>query len=664
MLQVLIFCRPVFSQAVNGYSSCKFIFDSLTYMNIYAEKEPLAADDNQNYPYNIIVNFPAGNENPQKDSEDSQIKELCIVFSTDDAIKHIKLISDIIRTAQSLELPYNIKIIFSYGDYSYLDSFMQLKGVQNFIFAHGGEDGYCCFSVRFSENKNSIISCAGKNVSPINLIELCGNSFYKSKLKYELEGRNLYSLYRLNILRNDTRTALFLESGIPAAGINLNSSQINSGEYSKFLDFFSSLMTDFTAWNIDDWDSHFIAFKLNNKPYFISESFTLATFTLLLFISLFALCEFSFFAEPLKKAVMRDVKNIWYLIPLTALVTLLSLSIGQGWSYVFYKLFNIHLFLRLSLKITAAFFIISFVFLFIVKIQGLFLSKAYSYLLTITSIINIFLFSALDISLFYIFALEYIIIYASRRARRTRTLLIIFILLMLPFIPYVLQIIKYFEPAAANKFLSGNIGANMLITFAFMPFEFIWLKIFTRLNKKWRKTGVNKKRLLRNGIIAAGSASFLFMLFLIFAGNFVTRELNNRKEKESVKIIAKGLDNRLEVLYVDSDYFGEVSRTVKVRLRGIPEICSIIVEGTDGNSILYSDNSYLSDKIKGIDTFMVPQYPPENMTFNYIADPEKESVITVAALYFDDSIIETGKRHYRFYNKNIEIPARISGGKK
>ncbi|MFC2602696.1 MAG: hypothetical protein ACFNX0_02155, partial [Treponema sp.] len=80
-------------------------------MNIYAEKEPLAADDNQNYPYNIIVNFPAGNENPQKDSEDSQIKELCIVFSTDDAIKHIKLISDIIRTAQSLELPYNIKII-------------------------------------------------------------------------------------------------------------------------------------------------------------------------------------------------------------------------------------------------------------------------------------------------------------------------------------------------------------------------------------------------------------------------------------------------------------------------------------------------------------------------------------------------------------------------
>ena len=633
-------------------------------MNIYAEKEPLVTDDNQNYPYNIVVNFPASNENPDKDSENAQIKELCIVFSTEDAIRHIKLVSDIIRTAGALELPYNVRIVFSYGDYSSFASFAQLKGAQNFILAHGGEDGYCCFSVKFTESSNSIISCAEKTSSPMNLVRLCGNSFYKSKLKYGLEGRNLYSLYRLDILRSDIRTAMFLEAGIPAAGINLNSTQINSGEYSKFVDFFSSLMTDFTAWNIDDWDSHFIAFKLNNKPYFISESFTLATFTLLLFISLFALCEFSFFAEPLKKAVMRDVKNIWYLIPLTALVTLLSLSIGQGWSYLFYKIFNIHLFLRLALKITAAFFIISFVFLFIVKIQGLFLSKAYSYLLTITSIINIFLFSALDISLFYIFALEYVIVHISRRARRTRTLLIIFILLMLPFIPYVLQIIKYFEPAAANKFLSGNIGANMLITFAFMPFEFIWLKIFTRLNKKWRKAGINKKRLLKNGIIAAGSASFLFMLFLIFAGNFVTRELNNRKEKESVKIIAKGLDNRLEVLYVDSDYFGEVSRTVKVRLRGIPEICSIIVEGTDGNSILYSDNPYLSDKIKGIDTFMVPQYPPENMTFNYIADPEKESVITVAALYFDDGIIETGKRHYRFYNKNIEIPARISGGKK
>ena len=100
-------------------------------MNIYAEKEPLVTDDNQNYPYNIVVNFPASNENPDKDSENAQIKELCIVFSTEDAIRHIKLVSDIIRTAGALELPYNVRIVFSYGDYSSFASFNLLLAIFN-----------------------------------------------------------------------------------------------------------------------------------------------------------------------------------------------------------------------------------------------------------------------------------------------------------------------------------------------------------------------------------------------------------------------------------------------------------------------------------------------------------------------------------------------------
>ena len=111
-------------------------------------------------------------------------------------------------------------------------------------------------------------------------------------------------------------------------------------------------------------------------------------------------------------------------------------------------------------------------------------------------------------------------------------------------------------------------------------------------------------------------------------------------------------------------YFGEVSRTVRIRLRGSPEHCALIIEGEDGNSVLYSDNSYIPEKKAGTDSFLLPAYPPEAMTFRYIADPEKKSVIRAAALYLDEGVRETGRQRYLFYSAAVEVPAQTAGGKK
>ncbi|MGP1458085.1 MAG: hypothetical protein ACTTKL_02095 [Treponema sp.] len=655
----------VFSQSVHGYDACNFLFDAMTILNADVQKEELIAADGQNYPYNTIVSFPARSKNSPhafKNPDNEAITELRLVFSTEEAVRHIKLISDIARQAQILDLPYDLKFVFSYGDNPHLEHSASLKGAESFAFTHSGESGYCCFSVNFTDAQNAVIPCAGKTSSPLNLVKLAGKAFSSAKLKYAIDGRNLYSFYRYDILKTDMRTALFLETGIPAAGININSAQANANDAEKITAFFKNLMTNFEIWNAGNWDSHFLALKIRDKAFFIPQTFTISAFIVLLFISLFTLCEFSFWLEPLKKSVMRGVKKIWYLIPLTALLTAFSLTAGQYLSDFLYRLLNIHLFTRLSIKIAAAFFIISIVFLLIVRIQGLFSSKSYAYLLLISGIINIFLFSAIDISLFYVFAAEYVIIYASRRARRTPALSFVFAALILPFIPYAAQIVKYLDVSKASRLLHDNLSVNLLIASALLPFEFIWLKIFTRLNKIWQRSGSEKKQPLKKSVAAALGAPVVLTLFLAAANVLIAHGLKKNAEKRDVKIIAKGSGEKLSVSYSDFYYFGEVSRTVRIRLNGIPETCSLIVEGDGGNSIFYSDNSYIPEKKAETDSFLIPSYPPENMTFSYIADPEKKSVIRAGAFYLDESVRETGKRRYLFYHQNIEIPALSLGG--
>ena len=680
------------AQSVHGFDACNFLFDAMTLLHADVKKEMLIRGGEKDYPYNISVTFPARAKNPEispdsekkqeifpvsalnadskkeaqealKDDFESTQTELCLIFSTEEAVRHITLISDIVRAAQNLFLPCPLRIVFSYGDNPNLEHAASLKGSESFVFSRSGDGGYCCFSVNFTNEPNAVIPCAGKISSPLSLVKHAAGAFSAAKLPYAIDGRNLYSLYRYNILKTDKRTALLLETGIPAAGININA-KAATGESKKITAFFVNLIRDFKILDEESGDSHFLALKIRDKAFFIPQTFTIGAFIVLLFISLFALCEFSFFAEPLKKGVMRGVKKIWYLIPLTVLLTTLSLSAGQGLANFLYGLFNIHVFTRVSVKIAAAFFIVSIAFGLIVRFQGLFLSKSYSYLLLISAVINIFLFSAIDISLFYVFAAEYLIVYASRRARKTLVLSGVFIALIVPFIPYALQAAKYFDAARSSRLLHDNAAVNVLTAFAVLPLEFVWLKILVRSTHKRYKAQPAKKIFGKNNVLTALTAPVILLVLLAAANAFISRRIEKKKAERDIKIIAKGNGEKLSVSYSDFAYFGEVSRTVRIRLRGSPEHCALIVEGEDGNSVLYSDNSYIPEKKAGTDSFLLPAYPPEDMTFRYIADPEKKSVIRAAALYLDEGVRETGRQRYLFYSAAVEVPAQTAGGKK
>ena len=113
-----------------------------------------------------------------------------------------------------------------------------------------------------------------------------------------------------------------------------------------------------------------------------------------------------------------------------------------------------------------------------------------------------------------------------------------------------------------------------------------------------------------------------------------------------------GNSERIHISYYDQDFFGDTIRTFSVKLENPEETVSIRIKGKNGNPVLYSDEAYYYDASEKNAVFRLPVWPPEEMTFSYIADIFQESEIIVSETNFSDS----GK--FLVFENSMKIPAK------
>ncbi|MBQ5849001.1 MAG: hypothetical protein IIW49_08840, partial [Treponema sp.] len=470
----------------------------------------------------------------------------------------------------------------------------------------------------------------GGDTSPLWLVKRITNALIKNDISFKLRGNTITSLYRLNILQEDNRTSLFLSEGIPTIGINFSVKNLSDSTLS---DFFQTLINSYTQNDTNKWDRHFISFTLGNKIYWVSENTTVFIFIFLVILSLFFICEFSFTFSHKKHQIKNDVIKLWYILPISALITTLGFVLGQYIALLFYKLLGIDPFIQLVIKFIIGFILVSLIFFFWIKKQGILTEDSYIFLVSISSIINIILYTLVDISLFYVFAAEFIIIYLSRHTKKTVSLSIMFLLMLLPFLPYAIQIIKYLKPQAVQNLSNNSFFANFIISLGFLPFEMIWFRILARLNKIWENTDTDVKKFRTQNIIAITTAVIIFTILLIIITIFIPDQYKRRRTgMPAFETILKH-DDKIKISYNDNNYFGETIRTLNIDLGEIAEQCSIKVSSETKNPIIYSDESYTVTQNDESDIFSTPIWPPKELEFNYIASPDIDSTITVEAIY-------------------------------
>lgn len=679
----------LFSENFYGKNLSNHIFNTLKKNNFDPEKQFfITTGKTENFPFNILCHVKeVSQQNKKEDTKKADInlkknqnknilsnipsyerkhianKKIIFAFKAEQFEKYEDFFIELAKSLKNIECEHEIDLVWTIGDEEKWDKNCYLKGIDSYISKINENKKLCAVTVRFlNEKRAKIIPGSGGDVSPSWLLKLTSDSFFSSGLSYNIKGGVISSLYRLNALIEDESTASFIKAKIPTIGIELCEYQDKTDDkkiFQKEIDALCRIASNFSPEKTENWERHTNQLSIGPKTFWLTERFTVITFIAIIFINLLLICEFSFVFRKNKKIFIKEFKSLWYFIPIGVLVTFICFMIGQLFSIFFLKQLNVNPFSAISIKLFVSFFIFSIISLTFIILKGNVSDKTYSFLQMLSALLNIFIFSSVDISLLYLFAIEYLIITICRSAKRLVSLEIAFLLMLVPFIPYGYQIILYAKTDAIVNFLSVRPRFNFLFATGFFPIILMWMRILAKINRKNKKVN-SKKRWMAQNILAFFCVSTLFAIILIIF-SFSVPERHKINEKSSIneqkqKIVQlNSIENEnsekeklINLNYSDSSFFGEITRNIHLFFFKDCKHASISIEGNAKNPILYSEWDYETDSSMKKAYIKLPLNPPKNIFFNYITNNRADQKITVRCSFFDEENV--------IYEKDFFIP--------
>ena len=349
---------------------------------------------------------------------------------------------------------------------------------------------------------------------------------------------------------------------------------------------------------------------------------------------MFILADFAFiFRRRTKRLVVikRRALRSNYLILLTALIVALSFFLGQGIAKIFQSLGVLNPMVLFVIKLAPAFFIISTVYPLELSRHSHLSTYHYEYILSISAILNIFIFSLFDIGLFFLFAIEYLILALSRAFKSRRSIFIFIALFITPYLPVLYSIIFFSDGQTIYKLIFCGFGQNLVLAFALVPFNLLWLRILARLNIK---TKDSKKRTV--GYIVTSAACFaglsLFSVIVIYS---LTKIFFTKIDPTQIKarVFNSEKIERTNAQVYDTEYYGGKIRRVEISSSEEAERFTVIVNGKNANPVYFSVYDTLSTE-KSTE-FLLPDNPPKKLTVMYTPDSTSDQDIIIHAYYLD-----------------------------
>lgn len=649
------FCSFSYSEQKKSWAECNNLLVFLQAHDYYAEKIPILNNNSAEFPFNVKLDFFPENSKAKNEifSAPDEIDTLVLLFSIEEIEQNYDFLLKMLESIKNFSRKGKIELLFTYGDKIAFGTENLISGTEIFAGEIEDSENYAVICVKLDKTQNTILPGGGGDCSPAWLIQLISGSFHENNMFYRLKGGILNTLYRLNILKADRQTEIFMQKGIPACGLELAAPTKNEEYNARSANFLATLAYNFEPENTLEWDRHSRPFVFFNYTVLLSEKFTVVLFIFVSAVSLFFLCEFYFIHLLQRRLFSRRILKKWYLLVLCLIFTVISFLVGQYVAFFVQKILGTSILTAYAVKIIFSFLAISFSYLLFFKLTRNSGFKIFSLLINITGILNIFLFSALDLSLFYLFAFEYFFIVITQKFKKLPLLIISFFLIAVPFLPYMIEFLNCATENSLNRILMATPLLNTIFACAFIPFELVWFKILARLNFVWKSVDNGKKTFIKQNFIAISSAFLIFAVILILTTALMPDEYK-RSEKKQPEAQEISNSEKIKISYFDQDFFGDTIRTFTVKLETQEENVSITVKGKDGNPVLYSDENYNYDVSEKVSTFRIPVWPPQEMTFSYIADTIQESEIIVT------ETIRSQEDKFEILRNSIKIPGKNS----
>lgn len=661
-LSVFIFLSTAFSaeQKAEGRELSDAVYTALSEKKFQAERIPLSRTAGSRFPYNILIQIPGiFEESGGQDSPPREFNTVLVTFTQEDIENRMDFLSSLLEDSKSEKYPFNIQILLTACDRQELPGNEGLTGTAAYSSLIEGTEDICALRINLDSKKgNSITPGADKKLCPLWLVKTASHSFEKCSVPASITGGVFMSLHKLGIFRPSEKLPSYLNKNIPALELNLAEEISNENLHAVLKTFFE----EFGALSHFESDLHYIPVSISGTHYWIGEHTTIIFLMLLTVVSLALFCDLGFVfrkKHSLKTLNVKRALHSFYIVPSTIVLLAVCLQLGQYAASFFFKLRLRNPAGILGIKFIVSIILVSLLYLLEVKIRRRRFSYVYEYMLLFSSLLNVFVFSAIDISLFYFFALIYFIIFISRFFKKTAAVYAFFILSFIPYFALISCIVMYSSPRQIYQMLFGTMLSNVLLSCAITPLCLILLRIYILVaNNSARKTHTartapdggsspakqkkvkryfSKHYILIQILTVTLSVLFILLVHYEFKNQiFKTVEFNRRPAAVADVPEAHFLNVRCS----DSNYYGGTIRTIYIDTQKKAQRVEVFVSGQTENPVFYTAYMYSQTEQFNQVQFDLPDCPPEKFQIEYTPDNSTESTVEIRAYYGKDSYPE------------------------
>lgn len=615
--------------SLRGVELSKKIEADLQKTQFSPQKMPLSATGTDDFAYNLFLDLSTNYSN-----EVQNAKTLIFCIKQSDFYQQEEKFIRFLKDIGSSNLLFPVQFVFTALDEqnSILEGYNQnLEGTKNFAQTLDESSDSFVIILDFKEspylNKAKIFTTGGKKSTPLELTKEVIEAFYKTGEDF-ITAQKILSLYRAGLLEGDEQMAYFFNNSIPCIKISLPQDDSLSAikHFIKNHDFSKKIQNDVNYF--------FFAPKLNffERAFWFNERFNIISLEIFgITVLLFLVC-FTFSGKTRVKT-KKVFSRFWFLLPVFLFLSMLSLYVSQVLCLAIKPVGYANPVSQFALKIIFSSVFVAILFLLQTKLKLPTNTFLYGFMLTITAISNVFIFSTVDITLFWTFALEYLIVYFSRNLYRVRTLVFSAFLMLLPFLPYVVAYFSNVDDKTIRFFIDANFSTNLLLCLILFPFQIMWLRVLLRLRTTKLK-GKDFKTLATYTFVSLLITLFTVFTFAYLATKFVFYKKHTPKQTVSY---IQGSDKNLSIAETSKSLAQISSDSLSIFSKEQALRYSVTVTSKKATPILDSLYDFWVTDNSRTAIFTLPDYPPKEITIDFSTEKNTEKLFTITAIY------ETGK---------------------
>jgi len=586
------------------------IFSYLKSLKAEPKIQNLVSNINNQYPYNIYTSF---NENS------SSGKTLLFVFKQEDFYTGKDLIKALISTLKTTELNFSTTILFACGENSRLYKEGMIYGTDIFLNSIDSNKNYTAIYFDLSAEQNQITVSSNKIMSPAYLIQNCYNSYFNNSIKVYHPKFYISQINRFNFLYDRNLDTFFLNE-IPAIKLSF-SSEVELPQQKNVI---FSIIETFNSQKTQDWDQHFLMLYLFNTYYLLSEFNIIKLLIFIIFLIAVFIFTLGFFNSFIKFTAWKNIRNLWYLSPVTFLIIYFSFFLGKG-LYLPLSRGNTYLNILqlLNVQLILAVIFSSATYLLYSLLETKADERSIDFLILISTFVNQTVFTFFDISLFPILSLFFVTTLFTIIFRKFFSHIYLFLIMICFLLPYVHYFLASSESGILFRYISTNTIYYPITAMILTPIFLLYLRILIKFSTEHSDA--------KSKIIFSGGAFGIFILIFICLNTASYINLNKNKTVQNKILITKNYQKKININYSDKNIFDDIIRTINIQMEDGAEICDIQIISEEGNPVLYSDFDYEQINSKSA-FFRIPTNPPSSLSISY-GTSNIPSSIKVTAIY-------------------------------